>query len=64
MSDDLTRPTAVFFVARSHSDLSWYMAINTLRPAANDGSRSGAPVSAVEAPRRRLRLVKAQADYG
>lgn len=67
MSDDVKKRTTVFFIARSHGDLSWYLAVNTLRMAANDDSANAdslsAPrVSAIDAPRQPLRLVKTRAD--
>ncbi len=36
MFDHPKRPNTVFFVARSHRDLSWYLAFNSLRRAANE----------------------------
>jgi hypothetical protein len=36
MSDHPKRPNTVFFVARSHRDLSWFFAFNSQKRAAND----------------------------
>jgi hypothetical protein len=50
MSNHPKRPfNPVFFVARSHRDLSLYLAVNTLKRAANDqdlNRRASAPAGA------------------
>ena len=57
-----TKRTVVFFVARSHADLSWYLSFNALSPAANDACINA---SGARASRKRgllLRLVISQPD--
>jgi hypothetical protein len=48
MFDHPKGPNTVFFIARSHRDLSWHLAFNSLRRAANEqdfkrSCRAGAP---------------------
>jgi hypothetical protein len=59
MIKDSNGRTAVFFVARSHGDLSWYWSFDTLRPAANDRNWNDAgAATAAGSPRRQLSLVR------
>jgi hypothetical protein len=60
--------TVVFFVARSHADLSWYLSLDARSPAANDRSFNRSEshdwgVSGVKTKRRLLlRLIISQAE--
>jgi hypothetical protein len=54
--------TVVFFVARSHTDLSWYLSFNALSPAANDAFLNRGEARACHKRGLVLRLVISQSD--
>jgi hypothetical protein len=59
--------TVVFFVARSHADLSWYLSFDALSPAANHaflnrGELNGSESRASHKRGLVLRLVISQSD--
>jgi hypothetical protein len=62
MSDEFNPRSVIFFVARSHGDLSWYLSINTLGQAANDQCLNRGRTPDADPPRNLLRLLKIRRD--
>jgi hypothetical protein len=62
MFEFFNRHTVLFYVARCHGDLTWYLSMDTLTPAANDNGVVYIRARVAENPRRRLRLFVSPSD--
>jgi hypothetical protein len=62
MLDFFSRRTVLFYIARCHSDLTWYLSMNTLTPAANDNGVAYIRARLIDNPRSRLRLLTTPAE--
>jgi hypothetical protein len=62
MLEFFSRSTVLFYIARCHGDLTWYLSMNTLTPAANDNGVAYIRSRVAETPRRRLRLLTSPSD--
>jgi hypothetical protein len=62
MLEFFNRRTVLFYIARCHGDLTWYLSMNTLTPAANDNGVAYIRARVTENPRRRLRLLTSPSD--
>jgi len=62
MLEYFNRRTVLFYIARCHGDLTWYLSMNTLTPAANDNGVAYIRTHVAENPRRRLRLLTSPPD--
>jgi hypothetical protein len=57
MLELFNRRTVLFYTARCHGDLTWYLSMNTLTPAANDNGVVHIGARGIENPRSRFRLL-------
>jgi hypothetical protein len=62
MFEFFNRHTVLFYVARCHADLTWYLSMDTLTPPANDNGVVYIRARVAENPRRRLRLFVSPSD--
>jgi hypothetical protein len=57
MLEFFNRHTVLFYIARCHGDLTWYLSMNTSTPAANDNGVAYIRARASDNRRGRLRLL-------
>jgi hypothetical protein len=57
MLEFFNRRTVLFYTARCHGDLTWYLSMNTLTAAANDNGVAYIRARRTANPRGRLRLL-------
>jgi len=62
MFESFTRRTVLFYVARCHGDLTWYLSMNTLTPAANDIGVASISTAGPYKPTRHLQLVTSPSE--
>jgi hypothetical protein len=58
MLEPLGRRTIIFFIARCHGDLSWYLSVDTSKLAANDNDLARTGAAGADKPVSRLRVVE------
>jgi hypothetical protein len=52
------QPSIIFYVARCHDDLSWFLAVDTSRQGANENRMKASGPRVAGRPRNRLSLVE------
>ena len=62
MSEEFNPRPVIFFIARCHADLSWYLSINTLGGAANDLCVDRVRACVADRPRSLLHLLRTPRD--
>jgi hypothetical protein len=62
MLEFFNQRAVLFYIARCHGDLSWYLSMNTFGPAANDNGVVHIHHGLTEKTRGRLRLLRSRKE--